>query len=373
MKSILLIQDKLKNKPYYEIIVDGLTSTQGLYHIDDSAYNYDYYVDWGDGSVNHITSWDDPNREHIYSIAQEYIIKVYGIMDSLYTGTGGHTLLIKELNAIGTPSPMKELHIKDIAPLILIPDIDYSHMVTFERMFQGTLLTKTNLTRNGEKQFNVNSSVTNMSSMFVNNRDLETIGLSTNEPIWLGGENVTNISFMFWYCGRNTSNGVYVGERALWNLPTDKYVDVSSLYGHAKLHTWEIYMFKYHKLSNCANLFIEGEIIQKNSQDCLLDADSKENFNSAFSGSTATYGLISLHRGDCTSMFESSAVNQVNSDNTEAYWVTNFTNMYKNCTDITMDVPNYWDDSSLQALPHAGCFEGCVNASNYASIPADWK
>jgi len=51
--------------------------------------------------------------------------------------------------------------------------------------------------------------------------------------------------------------------------------------------------------------------------------------------------------------------------------MTNLYNTFKNCTQITGDVPALWLTYPAMALPQS--FNGCINASNYASIPANWK
>lgn len=49
-----------------------------------SGGNYNYYIDWGDGtSSSQITTYNDTNATHTYSEAKEYKIKLYGSLNRL--------------------------------------------------------------------------------------------------------------------------------------------------------------------------------------------------------------------------------------------------------------------------------------------------
>ena len=52
--------------------------------------------------------------------------------------------------------------------------------------------------------------------------------------------------------------------------------------------------------------------------------------------------------------------------------VTNFRDTFNECTGVTSAVPTLWI-SHPGATTHGRCFYNVINASNYASIPADWK
>src|SRR5690606_4853833 len=44
---------------------------------------YNYIVDWGDGNRNRITTYDDPNRTHIYTTGGSKDVKIYGKFPTL--------------------------------------------------------------------------------------------------------------------------------------------------------------------------------------------------------------------------------------------------------------------------------------------------
>ena len=53
---------------------------------------YDFEVDWGDGSSNHITAFGQAEVRHVYAAAGDYVVKLNGIVDGFTFGsTGYHT------------------------------------------------------------------------------------------------------------------------------------------------------------------------------------------------------------------------------------------------------------------------------------------
>ena len=52
--------------------------------------------------------------------------------------------------------------------------------------------------------------------------------------------------------------------------------------------------------------------------------------------------------------------------------VTNFQSTFYKCTGVTSAVPTLWI-SHPGATDHDYCFHGVTNASNYGSIPVDWR
>jgi len=52
--------------------------------------------------------------------------------------------------------------------------------------------------------------------------------------------------------------------------------------------------------------------------------------------------------------------------------VTNFYGTFYGCSGVTNAVPTLWI-SHPGVANHGRCFYGVTNASNYGSIPADWR
>ena len=52
--------------------------------------------------------------------------------------------------------------------------------------------------------------------------------------------------------------------------------------------------------------------------------------------------------------------------------VTNFRYTFHGCTGVSCAVPTLWISHPGVTI-HGSCFQNVTNASNYASMPADWK
>ena len=67
----LTINDALFQLPLRQFLEDGIT-----------PLNYDFTVDWGDGSSDHITAWDDAASEHDYTgLDDTFIVTITGTME----------------------------------------------------------------------------------------------------------------------------------------------------------------------------------------------------------------------------------------------------------------------------------------------------
>ena len=72
---------------YFEFTVDTRntgTSNDNQFQLPlvSTSLTPNITVDWGDGTTNSVTAWDDPNKLHTYSTDGEYAIKIYGDLNS---------------------------------------------------------------------------------------------------------------------------------------------------------------------------------------------------------------------------------------------------------------------------------------------------
>ena len=55
-----------------------------------SGYNYDFIVDWGDGSpLSIITTYNDPEITHIYALAGDHTVTITGLLEAWYFSNFG--------------------------------------------------------------------------------------------------------------------------------------------------------------------------------------------------------------------------------------------------------------------------------------------
>jgi len=63
---------------------------------------YDFQVDWGDGTVSHIRSYDDPLATHTYAIAGSYTLTIGGTVVGWAFANGGDRLKITQISQWGS-------------------------------------------------------------------------------------------------------------------------------------------------------------------------------------------------------------------------------------------------------------------------------
>ena len=71
-------------------------------------YNYNFIVDWGDGSTSQVTSFDDPDTKHTYAKGGKYTVKITGQMEAMrctsydeHDDKSGTLLSVSDLGDIG--------------------------------------------------------------------------------------------------------------------------------------------------------------------------------------------------------------------------------------------------------------------------------
>ena len=68
-----------------------------------SGYNYNFTVDWGDGSsTSTVTAHDDSDRIHTYVNAGEYTVTISGLVEAWYfNNTGPSMLMLRQVTNLG--------------------------------------------------------------------------------------------------------------------------------------------------------------------------------------------------------------------------------------------------------------------------------
>ena len=81
-----------------------------------SGFNYDFTVDWGDGSpTSQITGYDDPSRTHAYAVPGNHKIVITGTMETIYFNNGPERqkILKYPTSAMLAGHPSR-VHLKDV-------------------------------------------------------------------------------------------------------------------------------------------------------------------------------------------------------------------------------------------------------------------
>lgn len=160
-----------------------------------SKYKYNFSVDWGDGSgLDLITSFDDKDRKHTYSVPGEYLITITG--------------LVEALNSVSTVN----FYNKD--KLIEVVDLGDVGWKNLDGAFSGC----SNLVSFSGGN---TSAVTNMRTMFSMAINLKTVDLSS-----FNTELVTSMNSMFY--------GTPLVSLDLSHFNTSAVKNMSNMFGDTK-------------------------------------------------------------------------------------------------------------------------------------------
>lgn len=177
------------------------------------GYSYNFEVDWGDGESSEVTSYDDPDINHEYAIAGDYVVTIDGIAETWYFNNSGS---------------------KD--NIIEVRDLGHTGLITLERAFTSCsnlekfaggytrevtstfnmFLHCTSLTDIDVSEFDLTNMVT-VKAMFGNTRPT-----SLDLSKWNTG-NIEDFSFLFWKISTLTSLDVS-------NFDTSKATSMAAMF-----------------------------------------------------------------------------------------------------------------------------------------------
>ncbi|MEE3079510.1 MAG: hypothetical protein VX341_09260, partial [Bdellovibrionota bacterium] len=67
-----------------------------------SGYNYNFQVDWGDGSpIDTITAYNDPQITHVYAVAGDYTVRISGLLEAWFFNNSGDKHKIIDVLSFG--------------------------------------------------------------------------------------------------------------------------------------------------------------------------------------------------------------------------------------------------------------------------------
>ncbi|WP_264551941.1 BspA family leucine-rich repeat surface protein [Flavobacterium sp. N2038] len=181
-----------------------------------STGTYNFIVDWGDGSSNMITVWNQAQTTHTYAVAGDYTIKINGVCTGWSFANTGDRLKILSVASWGKLkfansyahfhgcSNLNLLNVSDVLDLngattLSTSFANCSSLTTVNRMNEWNTSSVTNMTSTfaGAANFNQNinlwntGNVTSMAGMFDNASNF-------NQPIGLWNtSNVTSMGNMF--------------------------------------------------------------------------------------------------------------------------------------------------------------------------------
>ena len=301
---------KLQTKPDYESITKG----------EQYTFNYDFIVDWGDGTSDHITSAEQPENNHIYSTDGQYIITITGLCEAF--GFIANDLMDFENGYVKEPT----ITSMDFEKIITVGNLGNIGLKDASVMFGSIMGTPMNITSVDATNWDV-FNVTDMSGMFVGCSSLTSIDVSNWDV-----SNVTYIDNMFVNCTSLTT--IDVSNWVVSNV-TNMYAMFSQCSSLTTIDTtnWDVsnvtdmsYMFE-----NCTSL-------------TSIDVSN-------WDVSNVTY--MSGMFGRCTSL------TSIDVSNWDVFNVTYMSGMFGRCTSLTsIDVSN-WDVSNVTYIDNM--FVNCTS------------
>lgn len=101
VKSVLLGDDALPFISSWKTDNAGTSTSTQITIPTVSSGTYASTVDWGDGNVEYITTWNDARWTHTYSIAGTYTVKIYGTFTGFTFTNGGDKLKLLNISQWG--------------------------------------------------------------------------------------------------------------------------------------------------------------------------------------------------------------------------------------------------------------------------------
>lgn len=330
--------------------------------------NYNFIVDWGDGTTNLITAYDSGDRIHNYSTTGTKIVKINGICEAWrvnnnaedklkYISLDNFTNIIgfKALDFYGCANMESisstinrvssiinlENGWRDCDKITLLPDgifDGFSNLIILIGTFKNSGLS---LLKNGMLDDCIN--VTNMDDFCMSCTSIKVL------PDHFVDKLVNILSFCgtFQQCDIDTiPNGFFDYNIKLQNAP--------AFGSNARLTSVPAKLLDNCPLITSVQSFFIGTAIESIP-------------SGFFSHQKLLTSIYSVFYG-CTSLID---VEENIFDGLTAGYGS-FISCFEGCSAYTGAVPELWSKYPGN-YTHDNCFKGCINASNYESIPNDWK
>ena len=335
----------------WRIPADGLSHTIPIN--PDYASDYDYGVDWGDGSI---TTGHTGEAVHAYAAAGEYTVTITGDFPAIYlqgSGVSGRLLRVERWGRIiwrsmrGAFSGAENLKITAVDAPDLSQVTDCSRMFHHATGFTGDL-----------NHWDV-SRVTNMSSMFSSaeafNSDLDRWNVS----------NVTRMSLMFF--NAHTFNG----DIRDWDV--SNVTDMLAMFGRARAFNSDLKRWDVSNVRNMSNMFANaGAFSSDLSRWDVARVESMEDmFSSAglFNSDISNWNVANVT--SMGGMFHSASAFNSDISDWDVSNVGRMRSMFSGAAAFNSDL-NRWDVSNITDMTamfaDAGAFNGDVGDWDVSNV-----
>ncbi|MDQ6531278.1 BspA family leucine-rich repeat surface protein [Flavobacterium sp. LHD-85] len=207
-------------------ISSGSTTSNQIKLPLTSNGNYNFRVDWGDGNVDKITSWNQSQVTHTYSVEGNYTVKITGICNGWsFTNTGDRLKILSIVSwgglKLGTYQGSFFAGCANLNLSTVSDALDLTGIVTFNSFFYGC----TSLTSVSKINEWNTSNIYNMGAMFLGAENF-------NQNI--GAWNVNNVrDFSNMFANAKLFNNGESPDINNWKLKSDEEVLVYGMFSQA--------------------------------------------------------------------------------------------------------------------------------------------
>ncbi|WP_306013102.1 MULTISPECIES: BspA family leucine-rich repeat surface protein [unclassified Allomuricauda] len=266
--TVTNVVEDLFEDPASFIMTFEVAAGQELTIGTNASYNYDYTIDWGDGTEENLTS---QNPSHVYTEANTYHVAIKGVFPALYMGDlvnvddESRNALVNVMQwGAGTWQSMiaSFAGCENLEGFVAIDTPNLSQVTSMMAMFAGAS------SFNEDLSGWVTSSVTNMANMFAGATNFN--GNITNWDV----SNVTDISEMFkgaisfnqplnWETGSVESmlslfNGATAFNQDIGNWNTENVTNMGATFAEASSFNQDISDWDTSSVTSMAGMFREA-------------------------------------------------------------------------------------------------------------------
>jgi len=336
------------------LISSGSTPTDKFQLATTLAGTYNFDVDWGDGVVETITTWNDPKTEHTYATGGVKEIRISGQFSGWTFNNAGDRNKLIEIKQWGilelgdTPG-----HFYGCNNLVLTGVTDFINLSTTSTL-ENTFRDCTSLTTINNVEYWDTSNITSFVNTFngtVFNQDITSWEVS----------GVTDMSFMFF---NNTSFNQDIGS---WNV--SNVVDMSGMFYNATSFNQDIGGWDVSNVTNMNVMFFNATSF--NQDIGLWDVSSVTNMAGMFEDATSfnqdigSWNVLNVTNMSVMFQFATSFNQDIGLWDVSS--VTNMAGMFEDATSFNQDI-GLWDVSNVTNM--AGMFS---NATSFNQDIGSWN
>lgn len=316
------------------------------------GFNYNFIVDWGDGSSSEITSFNDPDITHAYSVAETYTVTINGIIEAWYFNNDPATdkdklIAVDNLGDVGWKN--LDSAFAGCSNLEVFSGGNTSAVTTMKKMFFNAPLVIPDVSGWDT------SNVTDMSYMF------HSAGMANPDVSNWNTMNVTNMSYMFYNV--DTVNP----DTSSWN--TSNVTDMSYMFHNAGMANPDVSNWNTSNVTNMSHMFFNAYSANP-SGISNWDTSSVTNMYKMFFGASIFNQFLDSwdvsNVNDMGFMFANSGITNIGLQSWDTTSVTNMQRMFQNASGF-MDSLSNWSFANVTNM--TDMFSGVtLDINNYSQL-----